>query len=317
MMTKKLEVKASHKEVELTNLEKRFWPAEGYTKAHLLKYYTGISNCLLPHLAGRPLVLHRYPEGIAGPSFYQKECPDYAPSWLPTVALPGSGRRQMINYILVNDVTDLLWVINQGCIELHPWLAPWSNSDHPTAAVLDLDPAPPAGFGEARRLALLLKPILKELGLQAYPKTSGASGLHLYLPLAGRYTFSQVRQALTTLATLALRTWPELCTLERAVSHRDGKVYIDVSQNGRGKTIAAVYSVRPLPGAPVSAPLSWEELEEPRLDPRAFNLASMPGRLADRGDLFAPVLTEEQSLEALMGTGRSETAGGIAKENQR
>lgn len=294
-----LVVQVAAKQVELGNLEKVWWPEEGYTKAHLLRYYADVSSYLLPHLAGRPLVLNRYPEGIRGPSFYQKECPDYAPPWLPTVALSSHGKRPVIHYVTVGDLADLLWVVNQGCIEMHPWLAPWSQPDHPTVAVIDLDPAPPSSFAETRHLALLLRPLLAAWGLKAYPKTSGASGLHLYLPLAGRYTFAQVRRFLGHLATVAVQTWPALCTVERAIIRRQGKVYIDISQNGRGKTIAAVYSVRPLSEAPVSTPVTWEELDDRRLSPRDFTLATVPDRLARIGDLFALVLSEAQSLEGI------------------
>lgn len=299
-MEKKIVVRTEEKEVVLSNLEKVFWPEEGYTKAHLLHYYAAVSPYLLPHLAGRPMVMSRYPEGIKGHSFYQKECPAYAPAWLPTVALPSAGRRKVINYLLVEDLAGLLWLVNQGAIEMHPWLSLASRPDYPTAAVLDLDPAPPAGFAEARQLALRLRDLLAALGLKAYPKTSGATGLHLYLPLAGRYSYAAVRQALAVVARLAVKAWPDLGTAERAVERRTGRVYLDVAQNARGKTIASVYSVRPLPGAPVSFPLTWEELAETAADPRRYHLASVPRLLAGRPDPFAPVLTEAQSLDHLL-----------------
>jgi len=286
--------------VGLSNPEKVFWPDEGYTKAHLLRYYAEVSPYLLPHLAGRPLVLHRFPEGIRGPSFYQKECPEYAPDWLPRVPLPSGGRRPAVTYVLVADLAGLLWVVNQGSIEIHPWLSRWNAPDHPTVAVVDLDPAPPAGFAEARLLARRLGRLFDRLGLRCYPKTSGATGLHLYLPLAPRHTYAEVRRALAALARWCVAAWPDLCTLERAVRRRSGRVYLDVGQNGRGKTIASVYSVRPLPGAPVSFPLTWEELEDEKLDPLRFNLATVPEMLARRGDVFAPVLREEQGLDRLL-----------------
>jgi bifunctional non-homologous end joining protein LigD len=201
---------------------------------------------------------------------------------------------------LVTDLAGLLWVVNQGSIEIHPWLSRWNAPDHPTVAVLDLDPAPPAGFAEARLLARRLGRLLAQLGLKCYPKTSGATGLHLYLPLASRYTYTEVRRALAALAHWCVAAWPDLCTLERAVRRRSGRVYLDVGQNGRGKTIASVYSVRPLPGAPVSFPLTWEELDDERLDPLRFNLATVPEMLARRGDVFSPVLSEEQSLDRLL-----------------
>jgi len=296
-------VRIEDRELELTNLDKVFWPVEGYTKAHLLHYYAAVGPYLLRHISGRPLVMHRYPEGIRGPSFYQKECPDYAPAWLPRVALPSRGRREKISYVVVENLAGLLWVVNQGSIEIHPWLSPWSSPDRPAAAVLDLDPAPPASFAEARVLALGLARLMAHLGLKCYPKTSGATGLHLFLPLAPRYTFAEVRRALTNLARACQEAWPELVTLKRPLALRAGRVYLDVGQNARGKTVVSVYSVRPLPGAPVSFPLTWEELEDERLDPLRFNLASVPELLARRGDLFAPVLREEQRLDRLFSPG--------------
>lgn len=187
-----------------------------------------------------------------------------------------------------------------ACIEVHPWLSPWHCPDRPTAAVFDLDPNPPAGFIQAREVALLLYRVLQSLGLKGYPKTSGAGGLHIYIPAGNLYTYSQVRHALTQVAQSLVQARPDLCTLERRVSRRGPKVYIDVSRNGRGKTIASVYSVRPLPGAPVSTPVTWEELADPSFDPAAFNLFTMPARLASLGDLFAPVLRETQCLEKLL-----------------
>lgn len=301
-MGNKIRVRADGKEVVLSNLEKVFWPDRGFTKADLLRYYSIISPYLLPHLRGRPMVMSRYPEGIEGNSFYQKEAPEYIPEWLPTVPLPAAGKRKVINYVLVEDLAGLLWVVNQGAIEMHPWLSQFQQPDYPTAAILDLDPAPPAGFAETRRLALLLRPLLSKIGLKAYPKTSGATGLHLYIPVAGRYTYTEVRAALTNIAEVALRAWPELVTLERTVRLRTGHVYIDVSQNGRGKTIASVYSVRPLPGAPVSLPLSWADLENTRLEPGQFHILNVPDKVTSHGDLFAPVLNEAQNLEPLLGS---------------
>jgi bifunctional non-homologous end joining protein LigD len=207
-MGNELKIKASEKEVEVSNLDKVFWPEQGYTKADLLRYYATVSSYLLPHLAGRPMVMNRFPEGIKGHSFYQKECPEYAPAWLPTVALPAGGRRKVINYVLVQDLAGLLWLVNQGAIEMHPWQSLWSQPELPMAAILDLDPAPPAGFGEARQLALHLQPLMARYGLKAYPKTSGATGLHLYLPLGARYTYAQVRQGQACTAMLAIVARP-------------------------------------------------------------------------------------------------------------
>jgi bifunctional non-homologous end joining protein LigD len=285
------------KKIELTNLAKMFWPNEGYTKAHLLQYYSSVAHVLLPYLSGFPIVMKRYPDGIKGKSFYQKECPGYAPDWFPTVAISSQSQNKIINFCLINDLADLIWVVNQGCIEMHPWLSSWQKQDYPAAAIFDLDPAPPANFHDVLQVASLLKKVLQEVGLKGYPKTSGATGLHIYLPLNHRYTYNEVRSALANICGLLIRAWPEKCTLERTVSKRAGKVYLDFLQNGRGKTIASVYSVRPFPGAPVSVPLTWEEVDKGGFLPGNFHMKNFRERLKRFGDLFQPVLLDQQDLD--------------------
>lgn len=296
----KINIAIGEQNLNLTNLDKVFWPEEGYTKAHLLQYYSEISSYLLPHLRDYPLVLKRYPEGITGDFFYQKECPEYAPQWLTTALFPGKGKRPLIRYCLAQDLPSLLWLINQGCIEIHPWLSTRQYPNHPTAAVFDIDPDQGAGFSEVQKTALLLYEVIKKLKLKGYPKTSGAGGLHIYLPLGNRYTYPEVRQALSRIAAKVVRVWPQGCTLERSVNRREGRIYIDVSQNGEGKTIASVYSVRPYPGAPVSTPLSWDELLSGSVNPLNFNLNTLSQRLKVIGDLFAPVQKETQDLDPVL-----------------
>ncbi|GAW94333.1 non-homologous end-joining DNA ligase [Calderihabitans maritimus] len=290
--------------LELSNLDKVLWPDEGYTKAHLIEYYQKVSSYLLPHLEGRPLVLKRYPDGIAGKSFYQKECPDYAPRWIKTVPIPSRGKRKVINYCLCSDLQTLLWLANQACIEMHPWLGNYSRPDYPEVAVFDLDPQPPASFPDVLEVALLIRRALDSFNLIGYPKISGASGIHIYIPIEPRYNYAEVRRAIGFLCKLVAEACPEKVTLERNVSRRKGKVYLDYFQNARGKTIASVYSVRPLPGAPVSLPVTWEEIEERKVEVGRYHMKNVFSRLEKLGDLFAPVLTQKQSLEEVLNIAR-------------
>lgn len=284
-------------EIKLTNLEKLMWP-EGLTKAHLIKYYWEMAPYILPHLANRPLVMKRYPDGINGEAFYHKDCPDYAPDWIQIRSVEHSAK--VVNYIVCNNLQTLIWLVNYGCLEMHPWLSPVNNLDRPDFGVLDLDPNPPAGFAEARQAAIVVSELLKRFQLRGYPKTSGKSGIHIYLNLGGRYSYQEVRQAFRYLAELVVQFNPKKYTVEREVASRGARVYIDYLQNGLGKTIASVYSLRPVPGAPVSAPVTWEELEDSRLAPSRFHIANMGDRIREKGDLFAAVLTDVQSLDTLL-----------------
>lgn len=286
------------REITLNNLEKLFWPEEGYAKAHLISYYHDVAPYLLPHLRDRPLVLVRYPDGVRGKHFYQKECPEHAPEWLTTAAVEHRGGR-VVNYVLCQDRASLVWLASQGCVELHPWLARLPRLDFPDAAVFDLDPNPPAGFQDALEVAWLIRGALERLGLKAYPKTSGAGGLHLYLPLFPRYTYQEISRAVGSLSRILARLYPERITVERRVSLRGGRVYLDFPQNARGKTIASVYSLRPEPRAPVSTPLTWDEVAA-GVQPADFRYDNIRERLRRVGDLFRPVLDNPQELEPLL-----------------
>ncbi len=286
--------------LELTNLDKPFWPEDGYTKAHFIAYMRAVAPWLLPHLRGRPLVVTRYPDGIHGESFYQKDTPDHAPDWIRTWPYWSRDKGRWIRFTLCEDLPTLVWLANQACLELHPWLSPAAHPDRPDMAVVDLDPAEPAGFEEARRAAFMLKSLLDNLGLRGYPKLSGATGIHVYIPIAPRYAYRQVAGFVQACGRVLLRLAPGLITLERAVRRRAGKVYVDYLQNVKGKTLVGVYCPRPRPGAPVSCPVTWEELE--RVTPDAFTMATVPERLARLGDLFAPVLTARQDLEGTFGS---------------
>lgn len=290
-------VKVAGKEVELTNLDKIFWP-EGLTKAHLIKYYTDIAPVLLPYLYNRPLVMKRYPDGITGEAFYQKECPEYAPPWIQTC--PVAHSRKIVNYILCNDLATLVWLSNQACIEVHAFLSRARQVNCPDIAVLDLDPAEGVAFSRVLEVALIIRQLLGRFNLQAFVKTSGASGLHLFIPIRPVYPFPAVTFLMQVIAEMVVRSHPGLATTERKVADRKGKVYIDYLQNGRGKTMAFQYSLRPLPGAPVSAPLSWKEVEQMNFLPAAVNVYTIFDRLKEFGDLFRELLISPQPLEPLL-----------------
>ncbi|MDK2887995.1 MAG: bifunctional non-ous end joining protein LigD [Thermoanaerobacter sp.] len=288
----------SGKSLFLTNLDKLFWPQEGLTKAHLIKYYSDIAPFLLPYIHNRPLVLKRYPDGIEGEAFYQKECPDYAPGWVET--FPVHHAERVINYIICNDLATLLWLANQACIEVHAWLSTRDNIECPDLAVMDLDPAEGATFRDVLQVALLVHRALAGFGLQAFVKTSGARGLHLFIPLRPVYPFPHVTRAMEYIARLVHEACPARTTLERAVPRRKGRVYLDYLQNGRGKTMAFPYSLRPLPGAPVSTPLSWDEVRSLEVDPADFNMNTIFERLKETGDLFRDLLVLEQDLDGIL-----------------
>ncbi|MGQ9824471.1 MAG: non-homologous end-joining DNA ligase [Desulfotomaculales bacterium] len=287
--------KAAGRNVELTNLEKIFWPGEGLTKAHLIKYYTEIAPVILPYLYNRPLVMKRYPDGIAGKAFYQKEAPEYTPSWIKTHPLSHS--QKTVNYIICNDLATLVWLANQACIEMHAFLSKKDELDFPDIVVFDLDPAKGIPFSQVQEVALLIGQVLRKLDLRAFAQTSGARGLHLFVPVNPVYNFQTVCRIALKIAGKITRRHPALATLERKVENRKGKVYIDCLQNGRGKTVAFPYSLRPFPGAPVSTPLSWAEIERGRIEPSAFNIGTVFDRLKEHGDLFRELLILPQSLE--------------------
>ncbi|WP_335324164.1 DNA polymerase domain-containing protein [Heliomicrobium modesticaldum] len=251
----------------------------------------------MPHLKGYPLVLVRYPDGIDGKFFYQKEAPPSRPDWLPTVEVASKGKRKSIRYCLVEDAADLLFLINLGCIEIHPWLSKTDALDHPTSMVFDLDPHESQSFQTVVEVALLLKSVLDTFGLTAYPKTSGASGMHIYVPVGDGYDYQTVRKCAVTIAKFIEAVDPRV-TLVRPIRDRGNRLYLDCWQIGRGKTVAGVYSLRPVPGAPVSTPLLWSEVNR-ALQPKAFTMQTIFERLHRMGDLFRPVLEQKNDLAPL------------------
>jgi bifunctional non-homologous end joining protein LigD len=278
-------------QIPVKNVEKIFWPEEGYTKGDLMRYYAWIWPFLRPHLHNRPVSLVRYTEGIRGACFYQKDVPD-PPLWVETYAVRSADR--VIHYALMNNLESLIWSVNLGCIEVHPWLAPKDHRERPDYLIFDLDPMEPATFADAARVAVAIKLLLRELRLQAFPKISGATGIHIYLPIQPVYGFQQTSLFVKKIGEIIIRAYPALATNERRIARRGGKVYIDHLQNRPGKTIASVYSIRPFPGAPASLPVSWDEL--PDSHPAMFTIKTAYDRLQKRGDLFQPLLTLRQTL---------------------
>jgi bifunctional non-homologous end joining protein LigD len=290
-------LRRGRRELRLSNLEKPFWPEEGLAKRDLLGYYRELAPVVVAHLRDRPFTMVRYPDGWRGKHFFQKRAPAHMPPWIRRASLPVSLRaddERTIEYPLVNDELALLWMVNMGCIELHTWASRVDRPERPDWVVLDLDPSSEATFAEVVEVALLVREALELLELASYPKTSGSRGMHVLVPIARRHTFEDARELATIIGRALARAHPDLVTTEWSRKERRG-VLIDVHQNGLGRTTAAVYSVRPRPGAPVSTPLRWEEVR-PGLDPAAFSMDVVLDRVAREGDLFAGVLAGGQSL---------------------
>lgn len=296
------ELRRGKRVLKLSNLDKVFWLDEGITKGDLLSYYRAIAPVLVPHLKDRPFTMKRYPDGWQGHHFFQKDAPKHMPDWIPTRSYRSTSRetrqKRTIAYPLVNDELALLWMVNMGCIDMNTWYSRVDKPERPDWVLFDLDPSPDVGFRETVRVALLIKQVLDALGLASFPKTSGADGLHVLVPAERRHTYDDTRRFAEIVAGAIARAHPGLATTQWSKAKRRG-VLIDANQNGEGKTIASVYSVRPKEGAPVSTPLAWDEVDE-SLDPVAFTMEVVLERVARHGDLYEGVLTRRQRLsEAL------------------
>lgn len=281
--------------LKLTNLSKQLWPDDNITKADLIKYYIQMASVILPHLKDRPMVFTRYPDGIYGKAFYQKNVPDYAPEWLKTFKIK-SDEGNITEYVIINDVKSLVWAANQACLELHPWLSKTSSLGNPDYVIFDLDPMENTDFEDARKVALALKELLDMEGLVSFAKTSGSTGIQIYVPIDCKYTYQQVRNFAKLFCQVIERTFPDITTTERSVSKREGKMYLDYMQNVKGKTIVAPYSPRPKKGAPVSCPITWTELEQ-GVTADMFTIKNMPERVKEKGDIFEGVLTVKQNID--------------------
>lgn len=276
------------RKLRLTNLNKVYWPDEGYTKGDLIDYYRRIAPYILPYLKDRPLSLNRHPHGIVGESFFQKNADQHTPDWVQIAPIHSGTEERDINYIVCQDEATLVYLANLGCIEINPWFSRTQSLDKPDYLAIDLDPED-ISFDKVIEAALAVREILDRAGASSYPKTSGATGLHIYVPLAGTYTYDTARQFARVVAHLVNAKLPKSTSVERVPAKRQKMVYLDYLQNRHGQTLAAPYCVRPRPGATVSTPLKWEEVR-PGLSPADFTFKTIMERLEKMGDIFATTL---------------------------
>jgi len=294
------EIEPATRHVEFTNLDKVFWPDEGYTKGDLIDYYRAVARAILPYLEQRPVVMTRFPDGITGKSFFQKDAPDYAPPWLKRIKIWSEESERELNYFVVGDEAGLLYIANMASIPLHVWGSRVGSLDRPDWCILDIDPKG-APFAHVIEVALAVKRLCDKITLPAFIKTSGSSGLHVLVPLGRQCSFEQTKGMGELLARVVATELPEIATITRHVTKREGKVYVDYLQNGHGKLLVAPFSVRPLPGAPVSAPLGWSEVKS-GLEIGAFTIRTVPTRLGrqDR-DPWGGLLASRPDLPAALG----------------
>jgi bifunctional non-homologous end joining protein LigD len=286
-------------EIRLTNVDRVLWPRTGFTKGDMIEYYLAVAAHLLPHIEDRPMTLARFPEGVEGWGWYQTRC--RGPAWLPVREMASRKKPgERVRICLINDVRALVWAVNQGGVELHPYLAPGEDVDRPAVAVFDLDPGPPAGLLECAEVALLVRGLLAELGLESLVKTSGWKGLHVYAPINGPCTYEATKGFTRAVAATLHRARPELVVDVMDKAARPGRVYVDWRQNSVMNSTIAPYSLRARPEPTVSTPLTWDEVSAALAagDPArlVFGPAAVRQRLEDAGDVFAPVLSLVQAL---------------------
>jgi bifunctional non-homologous end joining protein LigD len=294
-MSKKQTMAVEGQPVAVSNLDKVLYPATGFTKAHVIDYYVRVAPFLLPHLKDRPVTLKRYPSGVGGPHFYEKNAPKFTPNWVATFPVPRRSGESDIRYVLINDLRTLVWSANLANLELHPFLHRVPEINRPTMVVFDLDPGEGVDLRQCGEVALLLKSELERLGLQSFLKVSGSKGMQVYVPLNRPVTYEATRPFAQSMAALLEEKHPDRVISEMSKSVRAGKVFIDWSQNADFKTTVSVYSLRATRERPfVSMPVTWDEAKKPgslEFDPEAALK-----RLEKTGDLFAPLLKLKQTL---------------------
>jgi len=302
-------VEIDGRRILLKNLDKVFYPAVGFTKRDVVEYYARVAPALLPHLQDRPLTLKRYPEGVDGPFFYEKRCPRHRPDWFRTEPVWSEGNEEYLRYCVVDDLASLVWLASVADLELHTSLALARAVDAPTALVFDLDPGPPADLLACCDVALLLRRLMGELGLECLAKTSGSKGMQVYVPLNGPVTYDETKPFAHAVARLLEGRHPDLVVERMTRSLRTGKVLVDWSQNDRNKTTVCAYSLRARPRPTVSTPLRWIEVERAartrRADALVFEARDVLARVDRHGDLFEPVLSLRQRLPAAEGLGEA------------
>jgi DNA ligase D-like protein (predicted polymerase)/DNA ligase D-like protein (predicted 3'-phosphoesterase) len=282
-------VKIAGHELTLNHLDKVFWPKEKYTKRDLLNYYSEMAPHILPYLKDRPQSLNRHPNGITGPGFYQKDVSGKVPDWIETFPYHTAEDPKDKEFLVCKDEASLLYMISLGCIEVNPWSSRVSTPDNPDWCIIDLDPDKKTPFDKVIEAAQVTRQVLEAAGVQSWCKTSGSTGLHVYFPLGAKYSYEHSKEFARLVVQLVNAQIPDFTTVERSVSARKGRMYLDFLQNRPQATIAAPYSVRPKPGATVSAPLHWEEVRK-GLSMQDFTIKTMPDRIKSEGDLFKPVL---------------------------
>jgi bifunctional non-homologous end joining protein LigD len=308
-----VEIQGRH--LKLSNLEKVLYPATGFTKQQVIDYYARIAPAILPHLVGRALTRKRYPDGVDGEPFYEKNAPKYRPEWVKTAPIWSEGNRRTVYYVLANDLATLVWLANLAALELHPSLALAKDITCPTEMVFDLDPGPPANIVQCCQVGLWLREIFEHFGLKSFPKTSGSKGLQLYVPLNTPTTYDATKTFAHALAQLLEHEHPEMVVSDMKKTLRAGKVFVDWSQNDEHKTTVAVYSLRAREHPTVSTPVTWEDVERAFKKKDAsrlvFEAPQVVSRFEKLGDLFEPVLTLKQrlpDLKARAGTAATEPA---------
>ena len=285
--------KTRHK-IKFSNLKKVYWPKEGFTKGALINYYDKVADLIVPYLHERPVHMLRYPDGIEGKAFYQKDAPEHIADWITIEPIEFESKTKPIRFIICNNRDTLLYMVNLGSIDLHPWLSRRGSLGSPDWAILDLDPDG-SPFPHVVRVARAIGKVLRGIGLRPYLKTSGATGLHVYVPLQPGYTYDHAVRFCEGIARLVAQDQKDIATVERVVNRRGGKVYIDFLQNRRGQTVVPPYVARPVPGASVSTPLDWDELDS-ELHPSMFTIENVLPRIARLGDLFRGTLSDKQDL---------------------
>lgn len=288
-------IKVNGQKLELTNLQKIYWPKEKFTKGELIEYYHTISKFILPYIKNRPHSLNRYPHGIKGQNFYQKDVKDKVASWITTAEVYSESNDANINYFVCTNEASLLYMVNLGCIEINPWFSTIKRINNPDFLAIDLDPED-ISFKKVIETAWAVKEILDKAKAIAFCKTSGATGIHIYIPLKAKYDFEISREFAHVIAEMTNNLVPSFTSIERSPSKRKKKVYIDYLQNRTGQTLAAPYSVRPRPCMPVSTPLEWKELKTIE-SPDQFNVKTIHARLKKKGDIFTGVLGKGFDIE--------------------
>ncbi|MEO5684196.1 MAG: non-homologous end-joining DNA ligase [Chitinophagaceae bacterium] len=292
-------VKANGHTVQLTNLTKLYWPKERITKAALINYYDKVAPTILPYLKNRPLSLKRNPNGIADKGFYQKDAGEHFPSWIKTTPVYAPSSDKTVDYTICNDKATLLYLANLGCIEMNPWNSTTRAADKPSYLIIDIDPSDRNSFEQVIETAQVTAQILEQAGAPSYCKTSGASGLHIFVPLGAKYSYEQVRSFAEIIATLVQEQLPSFTSLERSLKKRGNKIYIDYLQNSKGQTVASAYSVRPVAGATVSAPLVWKEVKK-GLHPSQFTIFNIEKRIEKLGDVFYMALKKGVNIRTCL-----------------